>query len=133
MAIRVAALPGISYAHEAIQPPYDPDGYLPQSFRTALRDFAAWPARLAGGARAGGASSPIAEIVRYDGQDRAVVFVIDHAAEPLERFTLTLADAAGFVRALTATGSPVEIEANDDGSSTIALPLDTADALVLLK
>ncbi|MFH1919398.1 MAG: hypothetical protein ABIP48_05855, partial [Planctomycetota bacterium] len=133
MAIRVAALPGISYAHEAIQPPYDADTYLPQAFRAAVRDFLAWPARLAGAARIAAASSPIAEIVRYDGPDRSVVFVIDHRAEPVERFTVELADAAGFARALTATGNPVAIQANADGSLSIALPLNTADAVVLLK
>ena len=87
----------------------------------------------AGAARVAEAESPIAGIVRYDGPDRAVVFVIDHRAEPVERFTLTLADAAGFARALTATGNPVELQPNDDGSLTVALPLNTADAVVLLK
>ena len=133
MAIRVAALPGISYAHEAVQAPYDPDAYLPHAFRTELRDFLAWPARLAGVAPVAEASSPIAEIVRYDGPGRAVVFVIDHRAEPVERFTFTLADAGGFTRALTATGAPAEIHTNDDGSLTIALSLNTADAVALLK
>jgi hypothetical protein len=133
MAIRVAALPAVGYAHEAIQPPYDADTYLPRAFRAAVRDFLAWPARLAGAAPVGEASSPIAEIVRYDGPDRAVVFVIDHRAEPVKQFTVKLADAAGFARALTASGNPVELQANDDGSLTIALSLNTADAVVLLE
>ncbi|MFH1264831.1 MAG: hypothetical protein ABIK89_03845, partial [Planctomycetota bacterium] len=101
--------------------------------RATVRDFLAWPARLAGAARIAAASSPIAEIVRYDGPDRAVVFVIDHRAEPVKRFTVELADAAGFARALTATGNPVAIQATADGSLSIALPLNTADAVVLLK
>jgi len=132
-AIRVAALPGISYAHEAAQPPYDPDSYLPKKFRTGLRDFIAWPARLAGAARVAAAQSPIAEVVRYDGPDRAVVFVIDHAAQPVERFSLELDDAAGFTRALSAAGSPVRLTSTDGGKLRVRLPLSTADAVVLLK
>jgi len=132
-AIRVAALPGISYAHEATQPPYDPDSYLPQDFRADLRDFVAWPATLAGAARVAAAKSPVAEIVRYDGPDRAVVFVIDHAAKPAERFTFELSDAAEFTRAITASGNPAELQAGDHDSLTITLPLDVADAVVLTK
>lgn len=132
-AIRVAALPGISYAHEAVQPPYDPDAYMPKKFRVGLRDFLAWPARLAGAARVAAAQSPIAEIVRYDGPDRAVVFVIDHAAQPVERFALELHDAAGFTRAISAAGSPVELRSMGGGTLGVSLPLSTADAVVLLK
>lgn len=133
MAIRLAALPGISYAHEAIQPPYDPDSYLPQDFRPALRDMLAWPAKLAGAAPVGAAKSPLAEIVRYDGPDRAVVFIIDHRAVPVDRFTFTLFDANGFTRAIAATGNPVEMKPQGDGSLALAMPLRAADAVVLLK
>ena len=132
-AIRVATLPGISYTHEAVQPPYDPDSYSPQNFRAALRDFVAWPAGLASASRVGKAQSPVAELVRYDGPDRAVVFVIDHAAQPVEPFTFELDDAAGFTRAISASGNPVEIKGAVNGSRSIALKLHAADAVVLLK
>jgi hypothetical protein len=132
-AFRVAALPGISYAHEAIQPPYDPDSYLPQNFRPELRDFLAWPARLAGVVPVVVTPQPLAEIVRYDGSDRAVIFIIDHRAQPLERFALTLPEASGFNHALTATGRPVELQPHADGRLTLTLPLQLADAVVLCK
>jgi hypothetical protein len=131
--IRVAALPGISYAHEAVQPPYDPDRYLPQQFRPALRDFLAWPARLAGAARTAAAACPIAEIVRYDAADRSVVFVIDHRAAPVERFEFELFDAAGFTRAVSASGRPVVIKDAGGGRLAVSLPLEVADAVVLMK
>jgi hypothetical protein len=132
-AIRVAALPGISYAHEASQAPYDPDSYLPQTFRVELRDFIAWPARLAGVVPVAVAQAPIAEIVRYDGPDRAVVFVIDHRARPTERFTFELSDAANFTRATTASGNPVELKVLKGGKLLVSLPLNLADAVVLQK
>jgi hypothetical protein len=132
-AIRLAALPGISYAHEATQPPYDPDTYLPQNFRVALRDFIAWPATLAGAHRVGTAHSPIAELVRYDAPDRAVIFVIDHAAQLNTRFTIEIPDAAGFTHAISATGNPVELQPGEAGTLKISLPLNVADAVVLLR
>lgn len=132
-AIRVAALPGLTYLHEALQPPYDPTTYLPRNFRTELRDFLAWPAKRAGAARVAEAFSPIAEIVRYDGPDRAVVFVIDHRAEPTERFQFKLFDADGLARGLAATGVPVELQQTEPEVLTVSLPLHAADAVVLLK
>lgn len=132
-AIRVAALPGISYAHEAVQPPYEIDKYLPTDFRAGLRDFLAWPAKTAQAARTARTQSPIAEIVRYDGPDRTVLFLIDHAAQPVERFTFELDDAAGFVRAISASGKPVTINSANHGTLNVSLPLDAADAVVLLK
>jgi hypothetical protein len=132
-AIRLAALPGISYVHEACQPPYDPDTYLPRQFRTDLRDFIAWPARFAGARPVGTAQSPVAEIARYDAPDRTVLFVIDHAAQSVGRFTLQIPDAAGFTRAITASGKPVELARGADDSVTLSLPLNVADAIVLLQ
>lgn len=132
-AIRVAALPGISYAHEAAQPPYDPDSYLPRTFRAELRDFIAWPAKLAGAVPVATTESPIAEIVRYDADDRAIVFAIDHRAEPAERFTFVLHDAAGFARAITASGNPVELKDAGNGRLSMTLPINQADAVVLLR
>ncbi|NUQ64578.1 MAG: hypothetical protein HUU20_19095 [Pirellulales bacterium] len=131
--IRIAALPGISYAYEAAQSPYDPDSYLPRAFRAELRDFMSWPAKLAGAAAVAAADSPIAEIVRYDAADRAVVFIIDHRAEPVERFTFVLPDAAGFTRALAATGAAVELKAAAEGKLSVTLPMHIADAVVLLR
>ncbi len=132
-AIRLAALPGISYAHEASQPPYDPDSYLPQNFRTGLRDFIAWPSRLAGAIQVASAQAPIAEIVRYDGPDRAVVFAIDHRAPSVGRFAFELHDASRFSRAKSASGNPVEIRPAGGGKLAVSLPLDVADAVVLFQ
>ena len=132
-AIRLAALPGVSYVHEAIQPPYAIGSYLPKSFRAELRDFLAWPARLGGASRVAAADCPIAEIVRYDGPERAMVFVIDHRAEPAGRFTFDLFDAAGWTRAMAASGARVELAPSAGGVLRISLPLSAADAVVLSK
>jgi hypothetical protein len=132
-AIRLAALPGVSYVHEAIQPPYSIDSYLPKSFRAGLRDFLAWPARLAGATRVAAALCPIAEIVRYDGPDRVVVFVIDHRAEPVGQFTFDLFDAAGWTKATTASGARVELAPTAGGVVRVSLPLSAADAVLLSK
>lgn len=132
-AIRLAALPGVSYIHEAVQPPYDIESYRPTAFRVALRDAIAWPARLAGAVRTAAAESPIAEIVRYDGPDRAVVFVIDHQGTPSPKFQFELFDAAGFRRAIAASGKSVELQPGTNGSAWISLPLDLCDGVVLLK
>ncbi len=126
----MAALPGIAYIHEATRPPYNPDSYWPTQYRAALRDFLAWPARLSGARTVTRASSPIAEVVRYDAPDRAVLFVTDHAAPPTERFTIEL-DDVNFARAFTATGLPVEVSQPRPGAIRLSLPLHIADAIVL--
>jgi hypothetical protein len=159
-AIRVTALPGVSYVQEAVgprpsrdqpgagvdaarrggtasgvdlPPPYDPESYLPTQFRQPLRDLIAWPARLAGAARVATASSPIAEVVRYDGQDRCVVFLIDHRGESTASFSVELFHAEGYTRALAASGCPVQLSPGRDGSLKLTLRLNVCDAIVLLK
>jgi hypothetical protein len=132
-AIRLAALPGVSYVHEAVQPPYDPDSYLPKQFRPELCRMIAWPARLAGATRLAAAESQAAEIVRYDGPDRAVVFLIDHRGERTASFSFELFHAAGFTRAVAVTGSRVELAQASDGRLRVSLPINACDAIVLLK
>jgi hypothetical protein len=112
---------------------YATGSYLPKSFRAELRDFLAWPARLGGASRVAAADCPIAEIVRYDGPERAMVFVIDHRAEPAGRFTFDLFDAAGWTRAMAASGARVELAPSAGGVLRISLPLSAADAVVLSK
>ena len=62
-----------------------------------------------------------------------MVFVIDHAVSPAERFSFEIPDAGRFTRAVAASGKPVELKSGAGGALTISLPLDTADAIVLLK
>ena len=132
LAIRIAALPALSYIHEALQGE-DVDAYLPRNFRPALRDFITWPARQAQAVRVASAGSPIAEIVRYDGADHAIVFVIDHEAEPTDRYAFELFDAAGFTKAFTAAGASVELTPKPNGALEITLPMNVADAIVLTR
>jgi hypothetical protein len=132
-AIRLAALPGVSYVHEAVQPPYDPDSYLPRQFRPELCRMIAWPACLAGATRMAATDSQPAEIVRYDGPDRAVVFVIDHRGERTASFSFELFQAGGFTRAIAATGSRVELIQTGGGRLKVSLPMNACDAIVLLK
>ncbi len=130
--IRIAAMPGIAYAHEAVAgKDYDPDSYRPTRFPAELRDLIAWPARLAGAARVADTDMPIAEIVRYDGQDRAVVFVIDHEAVRRDATTITLPDAGRFSHAYAASGAAVRIAPAPDGALRMTFPLYAADAIVL--
>jgi hypothetical protein len=133
LTVRLAALPGLAYVHEALQPPYEIDGYLPTAFRAALRDFIAWPAQRAGAFRVAAAASPIAEVVRYDGPDRAVVFIIDHNAKPTDRFTFELFAAAGYAKAVAASGAAVKLADKGNGVLEVSLPMIVADAVVLSR
>jgi hypothetical protein len=106
---------------------------LPTAFRASLRDFIAWPAQQAGAARVGVASSPIAEVVRYDGgkPQRAVLFVIDHRATPDPAFRLVVPDAAQFNTAWTARGAKVTLRRRSATELELVFPLDATDAVVL--
>jgi hypothetical protein len=140
IAVRVAALPGITYLHDAVnRTTYDPETYLPKKYNSKLRDFIAWPARLAKAATVAACNAPIAEITRYDagGKDalpeRSVLFVVDYTAEPRPDFTMTLPRAAHFTRAYTARGAEVKLKPSADGQLEVAFPLDATDAVVLQK
>lgn len=131
-AIRVAAAPGITYLNDAVkEKDYDIDSYLPKKYRTELRDFIAWPAKLAGAARIAEANAPITEITRYDAKDRAVVFVINHQAAPMQNFIMKLPQAGHFTKAYTASGKPVQLKSLAGGVLQVSLPLDVTDAVVL--
>lgn len=131
-AIRIAALPGITYLNDAIRSKdYDIETYLPQDYNPTLRDFIAWPAMLAKAFRTAYTNAPIAEIVRYDGAKCAVIFVIDHNAKPRPDFVMKVPDAAQFRKARTATGKPVQITKLPNEMLQVAWPLDVADAVVL--
>lgn len=132
LAVRIAALPALSYIHEALQGE-DVNVYLPKAFSKALRDFIVWPARKARAYRVAEAESPIAEIVRYDGADHAVVFVIDHNAEPTDRFAFELFDAAGFTKAFTAAGVEARLAPRANGVLEISLPMNVGDAIMLTR
>ena len=133
-AIRLATLPGIAYLHEAIRDmSYDADTYSPTNYPPAVRDFIAWPAAMTGAFRTAQASSPIAEVVRYDGPNRAVLFVIDHRMRSDVDFRMTVAEAAQFNMARTARGAVVRMRRTKDGALELAFPLDQADAVVLEK
>ena len=131
-AVRVAAVPGITYLNDAVRDKdYNAETYLPQKYRAELRDFLTWPARLAGASPVIASSdAPLLEAARYDAPGRAVVFLIDHTATP-RQLTLTLPQAAQFTGAYTARGRPVTIAKGDGGSLRVTLPLDVTDALVL--
>jgi hypothetical protein len=134
-AIRVAAVPGITYLNDAVRgKDYDIESYLPKNYNKALRDFIAWPAMLAKAFRVAHASTPITEITRYDGKTgtkaRAVFFVIDHNAEPNPNFSMTLPQAGQFTKAYSASGKPVAIKKIGDALQ-VSFVLDVTDAVVL--
>jgi hypothetical protein len=131
-AIRVAALPGITYLNDAVRDKaYDPETRLPQNYRRELRDFIAWPARLGGAARVAETNGPVCEVTRYDGKDRTLLFVIDHRAAPAPGFALKLPQAAGLRRAYTARRKRVRLQSLAGGALQIQFPLDVTDVVVL--
>jgi hypothetical protein len=131
-AIRVAALPGITYLNDAVRgKEYNPETHLPQAYRQVLRDFIAWPAQLAGAARVAQTNGPITEVTRYDGEGRTLLFVIDHRAAPAPGFTLKLPQSAGFRKAYTARGKQVRLKSLAGGALQVQFPLDVTDVVVL--
>lgn len=89
---------------------------------------------LAKAFRVAHASTPITEVTRYDrktgSKGRAVVFVIDHNAQPNPQFSMTLPQAGQFTKAYAASGKPVTIKKFGE-SLQVSFMLDVADALVL--
>jgi len=132
-AVRIAAAPGITYIHDAVSSrDYDPETYLPRDYRPELREFLTWPARVAGVTPVATSDAPLLEVTRYDAEDRAVIFIIDHSATR-KRLTLTLPHAAQFGRAFSARGTPVDVKPRPDGALEIAFALDVTDAVVLTQ
>jgi hypothetical protein len=134
-AIRLAAVPGITYLNDAMRgKDYDINSYLPKNYNKALRDFIAWPAVLAKAFHVADASTPITEITRYDGKTgnkaRAVFFVIDHNAEPNPNFSMMLPQTGQFTKAYSASGKPVAVKKIGDALQ-VSFALDVADAVVL--
>jgi len=133
-AIRVAGFPGISYLYEAVKgKDYDIKAYLPKKFSKDLREFIVWPAKLANAEKIAETKEPITEIVRYDGKDKAVVFIIDHDAAKKENMTFQLFNAGQFTKAYSATGNPVKIQKQKGNILQITMPMNIADAIVLEK
>ena len=139
-AIRIAALPGIAYVSEALKDfnmnTADQNyslGYLPKNFRQELRDFLIWPAQLAKATRISQSNVGTTEITRYDGQNRAVIFVIDHTGQSHPNFTMKLNAAQGFAKAYSATGKPVSVKPGQGGVLEVSFPLNATDAVVLEK
>lgn len=122
----------VAEVHQASQPPYEPNSYLPTAFAAELRDFVAWPAVLAGARQVAKADSPIAEIVHYDAPGRAVVFVIDHRARRKPRFRFERPDAAQFTRALAASATGVSLEKLPGSRLRVTLSIEGANAVELL-
>jgi len=139
VALRLAALPGVAYVHDAVNAEEywgkegvkSPYCRLPRKFRPELRDLIAWAAQQSGAARLADCDAPIVEFTRYDAEDRAVVFIIDHGLDARETFTFVLPDAARFTKAVSARGRPVQMEKLPQGKARIRLPLAISDAVVL--
>jgi len=140
-AMRVAALPGVAYIHDAT----NADEYwgekgtkapycrLPRKFKRELRDFIAWPAQHAGATEVAECDSPIAELTRYDAEDRSVIFIIDHNLDAQPEFSFVLRDVGEVTSASSARGREVGIQPLQGGKVRLTLALDTADAVVLRR
>ena len=134
IAIRIAAMPGISYVNEAVKgKDYDIEAYLPKKFGKSLREFIAWPAKLAKAVKIAETKEPITEIIRYDGKNHAVVFIIDHDAAKKKEMIFRLFDAGQFTKAYSATGEPVKIRKQKNNTLLVTMPMNIADAIVLEK
>jgi len=133
-AIRIAALPGIAYVSDALRKDFNLNtDYLPKNFRQELRNFLIWPAQLAKATRIAQSNAGATEITRYNGQNRAVIFVIDHAGQSHPNFTMKLNAAQGFTKAYSASGKPVRVKAGQGGVLEVSFPLNATDAVVLEK
>lgn len=130
-AVRVAAVPGITYVNDAVRSrDYDIESYLPRNYRPELRAFLTWPAHLAGVPPIATSTAPLLEVTRYDADNRSVIFLIDHSVTPQE-LTLTLPQAAQFTHAFSARGKPVRLKPRPNGVLEILIPLNVTDAVVL--
>ncbi len=130
IAIRLAALPGLAYLQEAIAEKWP--GFLPTAYRAEMRDFIAWPAKLAGVEPVVSAKSePLATITRWDHPERTLLYVINYAGAPAEDFHMILPNAEGFTTARTLQGKSVKLKPTAEGSLEIRFPLNVADAVVL--
>ncbi|MGH7173657.1 MAG: hypothetical protein ACRELG_25520, partial [Gemmataceae bacterium] len=131
-AVRLAACSGIAYLHDAVKAKdYDPESYLPHAYRSELRDFIAWPAKLAKAEPVAEASAPACEVARYDGKGRSILFVLNHAGTPVKDFILRLPRAKGLISARTASGKPARLRTLPNGVVEVACSLDVAEAIVL--
>ena len=131
-AVRLAACPGIAYLHDAVTAKgYDAESYLPQAYRAELRDFIAWPAKLAKATPIAEISAPVCEVARYDAKGRSILFVLNHAGTPIKDLVLRLPQAKGLVSARTASGKPARLRVLSDGRVEVACSLDVAEAIVL--
>ena len=93
----------------------------------------AWPAKLAKAVPIAQTNAPTCEVARYDGNGRAILFVLNHARTPVKDFVLRLPQAKGLVFARTASGKRVRLRSLADGAVEIACSLDLAEAIVLTK
>lgn len=131
-AVRLAACAGIAYLHEAVRSKeYDVETYLPRDYRPELRDFLAWPAKLAKAAPVARASAPVCEVARYDGKGRCVLFVLNHKGTPIKDFVLRLPQAKGLLSARTASGKPARLRSLSEDVVEITFSLDVAEAIIL--
>lgn len=131
-ALRLAALPGLAYFHEAVKDKgYDIDSYVPVKYPLEIRNIIAWAAEKAGAFQVGRTDLPTTEIVRYDNKDRSVVFLLNYANTPDTEATFILSDADRFNQCVSASGTPVQMKKLENGKLQITLKLNSADAVVL--
>lgn len=129
-AIRLATLPGLAYLQEAIAEKWP--GLLPTDYRQEMRDFIAWPAKLAGVEPVVlSKSEPIATVTRWDHPERTLLYVINYAGKPAEDFRMVIPNVKEVTSARTLQGKPVEFEPTPKGALEIRFPLDVADAVIL--
>lgn len=131
-AIRLSSLPGLAYLKEATEE--DAPNLLPVNYRTELRDFIAWPAKLAGVQPVvTEKSEPLTTVTRWDHPERTILYVINYGGKPTPDFRMVIPDAAGFTTARTLQGKPVELKPvpGSPGALEIRFALDVADAVVL--
>jgi hypothetical protein len=131
-ALRLAALPGLAYFHEAVKDKdYDIESYAPVKYPLEIRNVIAWAAEKAGAFRVGTTDLPATEIVRYDKKDCSVVFLLNYANTPDVEATFALSDADRFDQCQSASGTPVQMKKLENGKLQITLKLNSADAVVL--
>lgn len=132
-AIRLAALPGLAYLQEAVGEKEVPATMLPDGYQGELRDFIAWPAKLAGVEPVAlEKNAPLAAVTRWDHPKRSILYIINYSGQPIPDFSLKIPDAVGFTKARTLRGKPVTLHPSAiPDALEIRFALDVADAVIL--
>ena len=125
---RIIALgfwPGVSYW---LSPDRTDGTRLPQGWSAEIRAFATWPARLANSPRHAIVDVPGVEACLLESNRGIAVTLLNWTGQPLSRIRVTIPGIKSSAKVSSTQQGPI---ARSDAETTIELPLDTADVLLI--